>query len=223
MTSGYVVAVAGSTGLVGSHLMTQLLVHPRVSEVHTLTRRPLPTQHARHVNHTTDFADMKTAFPSHVDVAFCALGTTMRKAGSKEAFRKIDHDLILSFARGAREAGATRFGLVSSVGASADARSFYLRTKGEVANAIRGLGFETLVLAEPSFLLGERSENRLGERAGIAVVRAVSSVLVLGLKKYRGVPAHNVAHALLEATFVSSGERVLRYDELTTARAGIQQ
>ncbi|MDX6770432.1 MAG: NAD-dependent dehydratase [Elusimicrobiota bacterium] len=181
-------ALAGATGLVGGFLLERLLADPATALVCAPTRRPLPSR-AKLDNPRLDGA---WALPP-IDEAYCALGTTRRAAGSAAAFRAVDLDLVAAFAAAARAAGARRFGLVSSVGADAASRFLYPRTKGEAERAVSS-GFESVVLARPSFLLGPRGESRPGERLAIALAKALEPVLP---RRWRGVPADAVAAALL--------------------------
>ncbi len=187
--------VAGASGLVGSHLLDALLEDPRYREVHSLGRRPLPKQHPKLVQHTVDFARLGDEALPPVDEAFCCLGTTIKKAGSQEAFRAVDHDAVLAFAQAAKKAGARSFLVVTALGADPRSRVFYNRVKGEVQEALKAIGFESLVLLQPSLLLGERTEHRPGEHAAIVASRVLAPLLrPFGS---RPIEAHTVARAML--------------------------
>ncbi len=141
--------------------------------------------------------------PFGVDTAFCALGTTIRRAGSQAAFRRVDHDYPIAFAKRAKRLGVSTFLLVSAVGARADSRVFYNRVKGEVEDAIRAIGFERVIIARPSVLVGDRAEVRPAELIGIWLGRLLPI-------RYRGVPATRVAAALLDRGGVGEpGVRIL--------------
>lgn len=185
-------ALAGATGLVGGALLGRLLEDPELSLVVASTRRPLPAHPKLH----NPPLEGDWELPS-VDEAYCALGTTRRDAGSAAAFRAVDLELVATFARAARAAGARRFGLVSALGADASSLFLYPRTKGEAESACAALGFERLVIARPSLLLGERRESRPAERAAIAVSRALAPILPA---RWRAVSAERVAAALLAAS-----------------------
>lgn len=201
-------AIAGATGLVGSRLLPLLL--KEYDRVAALTRRPLAVS-APHLVEVPFGAPLE----GPVAAAFCCLGTTIRKAGSQEAFREVDFDAVVKFARAAREAGATRFALVSSVGADAKSSNFYLRVKGEGEDAICALGFQSVCIARPSFLLGERAENRTGERIGISVAKAVSFVFSGPLSKYHAVDADLVAQAMVRCVRTGKpGVHILHYRDL---------
>ena len=197
-------AIAGASGLVGSHLLTLLL--REFDQVAAMTRRPLGVS-APNLREIA-FGD---PLPS-IDAAFCCLGTTIKKAGSQEAFRKIDFDAVVAFAKASRAAGARSFAIVSSVGASPASSNFYLRVKGETEAAVAALGFERLAILRPSLLVGNRAESRPGEKIGIAFASAAGFLLVGPLRKYRAVSAERVAAAMLKSGW--AGGRILEYDEI---------
>jgi uncharacterized protein YbjT (DUF2867 family) len=179
----------------------------------SLGRRPLPRQHPKLTQRTVDFARLESeALPSAED-AFCCLGTTIKKAGSQEAFRAVDHDAVLAFAKAARKAGARRFLLVSALGANPSSRVFYNRVKGETEEDLKAVGFESLIILRPSLLLGDRAESRPGEHAAIVV----SKVLGPLLRPFSGRPieARTVARAMLAlARDAANGTRVALSGEL---------
>lgn len=187
------VLLAGGTGLVGGLLTERLLARSQVSLV-SLVRSP-----RRPVERPTDFeglvADPAAAVAGKtVDVGVSCLGTTIRAAGSRAAFRRVDHDYVLAVARAARAGGARRFVLVSSVGAGG--RGFYLSVKGEVEAAVAALGFERVDLVRPGLLLGERRERRPGERLAQAAAPLLSPLLRGPLARYGAIPAATVAAAI---------------------------
>ncbi len=204
--------LAGATGLVGQAALQCALASPRVAQVVAPTRRPLPV-HPKLLNPVVDF----DVLPSdaewwRVDAVACALGTTIRDAGSQDAFRRVDHDYPLAIARHAHAYGAQAFALVSAMGADADSRIFYSRTKGEVENALAGIGFASLTLLRPGLLGGEREQRRGGERWAQRVLGALDPLLP---QRYRIVPAKCVAAALLQAALdAPSGRHVIPSDRL---------
>jgi uncharacterized protein YbjT (DUF2867 family) len=170
--------LAGATGLVGRALLSLLLASKHYGRVHVLLRRPAPDiKGSPKLNvHLVDFAMLPAALPTADDV-FIALGTTIKLAGSEAAFRQVDFAFVVNTARGARAAGATRLAVVSALGADAKSRVFYNRVKGEMEAAIAQLGYETVVVAQPSLLLGDRAalgqpgaqqRNMGGKTAGAA-------------------------------------------------------
>jgi uncharacterized protein YbjT (DUF2867 family) len=199
----------GSTGLIGKRAREHLAAGGRYTEVVCLVRKATGAPGEKVV----DFATLDRVDP--VDDVFCAIGTTMKKAGSREAFRAVDHDLPLKVAKLAVAAGAQRMVLVSSVGASAKAGSFYLRTKGELEDALAALGLRALHVLRPSLLLGDRAESRPGESVGIAVARATGFLLMGGLRKYRAIDADVVARAMVAAAAgADDGVKVYEHDAI---------
>jgi uncharacterized protein YbjT (DUF2867 family) len=169
--------IAGASGLVGAQLLAQLLADPSVSRLVSLGRRALEATSPKLVQRNVDFASLDVTGLSSPDVAFCTLGTTIGKAGSKEAFRAVDHDAVLAFAKAALAAGAQRFVVVTALGANAQSSVFYNRVKGETETDLRALGFESLAIAQPSLLLGDRAESRPAERALIVASRFLGGLL----------------------------------------------
>jgi uncharacterized protein YbjT (DUF2867 family) len=205
--------VAGASGLVGGLLLDALLESPLYREVCSLGRRPLPKQHPKLTQRTVDFARLEGEALPPADDAFCCLGTTIKKAGSQEAFRAVDHDAVLAFAKAARKAGARRFLLVSALGANPRSRVFYNRVKGETEEDLKGLGFESLIILRPSLLLGERAESRPGERVAVVVTQVLGPLL----RPFSGRPieARTVARAMLAlARDAAGGVRVAQSGEL---------
>jgi len=191
--------IAGATGLVGGELLELLLADPAVARVRSLVRRPSGRQHAKLYEHVVDFGNLlaTTALEPPVDEAYCCLGTTMRAAGSRGAFRRVDHDYVTAFARLALGLGAASLTVISSLGADPESRSFYLRTKGEVERELIALGLPSLGIVRPSLLLGQRRELRIGERAGELGLRLASPLLKGSLARYRPVHARTVARAMV--------------------------
>ena len=187
--------VAGATGLVGQELVRQLAADRTWREVRALVRRALPTESAGPpvVSVEVDYTRLEPPPAwSAADHVFCALGTTMRQAGSPAAFRQVDFEYPLALARAAQSRGARHFLLVSAVGAAPTSRIFYNRVKGELEAAVTALGFRSVTIARPSLLLGPRREPRLGEQVG----RILG---VLAPPAWRPVPAGRVARALVGA------------------------
>jgi uncharacterized protein YbjT (DUF2867 family) len=206
--------IAGASGLVGSHLLELLLDDARVAKVVSLGRRESPIHHAKLAKFTVDFADLPHDLPSPT-AAFCCLGTTIQAAGSREAFRRVDHDYPIAFAQAARQAGASTFLLISAIGSSSDSRMFYSRVKGEVEHSICALPFEAVHIARPSLLLGKRREFRLGERLSTPLFYALWPVFLGRLKKYRAIHARRVAKALAGLAFSDArGVHLHESDEL---------
>lgn len=213
--------IAGASGLVGGELLELLLADAIVGRVHSLVRRSTGRTNEALAEQVVDFGNLSAAaLALKVDEAYCCLGTTMRTAGSREAFRRVDLDAVVAFGRLAAAAGARSLAVVSSVGAGASARSFYLRTKGEMERDLAALGLPSLVILRPSLLLGERRETRWGERAGELGLRLASPLLKGSLARYRPVHARAVARAMIAASRHSVSElRVVESDEIPTLAA----
>jgi len=205
--------VAGASGLVGGFLLDGLLEAPQYRQVISLGRRALPREHPKLVQRTADFARLEEESLPSAEDAFCCLGTTLKKAGSQEAFRAVDHDAVLAFARAAKRAGVRRFLVVTALGADARSSVFYNRVKGEAEQALQALGFESLVILRPSLLLGDRAESRPGERAAIVASRVLGPLL----RPFGGRPieARTVARAMTAlAQAAPQGVRVALSGEL---------
>lgn len=212
--------LAGATGLVGSLALRRLLEAPHFDQVVVLARRPLTLSHPRLQARVVDFQKLDEVEPVPADAALCALGTTIKTAGSQAAFRAVDYDAVVSFARWARGGGARTFALVSSVGAASDAGNFYLRVKGEAEDAIAALGYPRFVALRPSVLLGDRNERRLGEAVARALAPAINPLLVGALRLYRAVEADHVAAALVAAALdPRPGWHVWEYEQIVGASA----
>jgi uncharacterized protein YbjT (DUF2867 family) len=207
------VMIAGASGLVGRELLAGLLADDSVAAVHSLGRRELDLSHPKLTQHRTDFKALPAL--SGVDEAFIALGTTIKVAGSQEAFRAVDYDAVIAAAKAAKAARAKRLGVVSAMGADAKSTIFYSRVKGETEQALAALGFDTLVIARPSMLAGDRAslgqQVRGGEELAVKVSRWFGSLIPAN---YRSIPAASVAHALLHAVPASKGYRVMLSGEL---------
>lgn len=205
--------VAGASGLVGRYLLDLLLGCPEYDRVVAVGRRPLDVAHPKLVEVTASFAALdRLPEPLRGDDAFCALGTTRRKAGSREAFRAVDHGAVLAFAWAAQRGGARRFFTVSALGADPESRFFYNRVKGETEQALEVLGFRTLGVFRPGLLRGPRAEYRLGERLGAVVLSLAAPVLVGRWRRYRAVHAATVARAMVRASFGTGARGVLTFE-----------
>ena len=193
--------VAGGSGLVGMHLLELLTVQPAFGRVLAVTRRPLSFDHPRLANRIVRFETLEQSLAgTRAHIAFCCLGTTLRAAGSREAFRQVDCDYVLAFARAARAAGAARFVFNSSVGADSGSRNFYLRVKGETEAALAAIGFPALDILQPGLLLGWRNELRPLELAASVVLPIINPLLLGPVERYRAIPARVVAAAMVGAT-----------------------
>lgn len=201
MATPKIALLAGASGLVGSLLLDELLATSEYSRVYALSRRPLHREHPRLANRVVRFEQLAAELKGlAADDAFCCLGTTIAKAGSKTEFRRVDVDLVLGFARVAHAAKVARFVVVTSVGADAAAKNFYLRTKGELEVALPAIGFQSLDIIQPGPLIGWRREMRPKDLA-LSVFMPIGNLALIGKREvYRGIAAKTVARAMLGAT-----------------------
>lgn len=201
------VVIAGASGLVGSYILQYLLQDTSVSEVHALCRRDFNIQHPKLTIHVVDFSSIPPLPP--VDEIYLALGTTIRQAGGRLAFRAVDFAANWAVAQAGFSAGARRLGLVSAMSASSHSLLFYNRVKGELEDAVTTSPFESLVIARPSFLLGSRAKlnqpTRYGEKIGIWLTQFLSPLLP---KHYRAVEAYKVALSLVSTVPSFTGKKV---------------
>jgi uncharacterized protein YbjT (DUF2867 family) len=198
--------LAGATGLVGNLTLDALLDSSDIGRVFAVTRRPLGREHPRLANRIVQFEQIESQLKGLTcHVALCCLGTTIRQAGSEQAFRQVDVDAVLAFARTAKAARAQRFVVMSSAGADPKSKNFYLRTKGEMEEAVMGVGFPSLDILQPGVLLGWRGEIRPLEIAAVAVMPLVNPFLTGKRQPFRGIPARTVAAAMVGVT--RSGRR----------------
>ena len=190
--------IIGSTGLIGSQLLELLLESQDYSTVVTFVKRDSGIQHPKLKQHIIDFDKPETYKELVIgDDFFCTIGTTIKKAGSKEAFRKVDFEYPRQFATFALENKVKQFLIISSLGANATSSNFYLKTKGEIEDFLKTCNFESITVLQPSLLLGNRKEFRLGEKAGAFFMKTFSFLFIGKLKKYRPIESKTVAKALL--------------------------
>lgn len=186
--------VAGATGLVGRQVVELLLGDSRYRQVMVIARRPLDFQHSRLITLLVKDFDGLAQHEWHAHDVFCCLGTTMRQAGSKEAFRQVDFDYVVTLARESHRRGTANFLLVSALGANARSSVFYNRVKGEVEAEVSRVGFSRVVIVRPSLLLGNRKESRMGEDIGKVVARYLGWLIPV---RYRAIESNKVARALV--------------------------
>jgi uncharacterized protein YbjT (DUF2867 family) len=202
------ILLGGATGLTGEHLLDRLLNEPTVSRVLAPTRRPL-ADHPHLENPVGELPALLPTLSGPVDIAFCCLGSTIKQAGSKEAFRAIDFDLVVAFAKRARELGARHLVVMSAVNADPKSSIFYSQVKGEMEKALMDQGWPQLTIARPSLLIGDRSEQRLAEQLAAPFAKLIPG-------KYRGIEACSVARALWRlALEEQDGLRIVEAEELS--------
>lgn len=206
----------GASGLVGGILLDMLLNNKMYNIVKVFVRKPLSKEHPRLVQYVIDFDQPKTY--KHLvegDVLFCCLGTTIRKAGSKDIFRKVDYEYPVLFAQIAKENNIKQYLIISSIGADKYSSVFYTRTKGECEDMLKTIGMDSLKIFRPSLLSGKRTEFRFGEQLSGFVMKALSFLMVGKWKRYRPIDASQVAKGMLiaaaefsEGTVVYESDRI---------------
>lgn len=205
--------VIGATGLVGNLLTHQLVDSPIYDKVKVLVRKSLPWQHPRLQEVQFDF-DHPNGLVTQADDIFCCLGTTIKKAGSQEAFKKVDYQYPLDIARLGLANGARQFAIVTAMGADSKSMFFYNRVKGDVERDLVALNYPTLLIFRPSLLMGSRrqEDSRLGERVAERVMSFLNPVIP---GKYKGIQASKVAKAMLTTTQQGlMGKHIFESDEL---------
>lgn len=192
-----IVCIAGASGLTGSFLLNMLLNDPQVTSVYVLVRKPIHRTNTKlhEVVFTDNFSSIE--LPEKPNAFFCCLGTTIKKAGSREAFKQVDVVLPLQLVSLAEKLEAQSFVLQSSVGADASSGNFYLHCKGEAEEALQKSSIKSRCTVRPSILAGPRKEFRLGEKIGLFFMQMLRPVLIGKLKRYRAVHVRQVAEAMI--------------------------
>ncbi|ARK29575.1 NAD-dependent epimerase/dehydratase family protein [Halalkalibacter krulwichiae] len=189
----------GATGLIGSHLLQILLAEPTYKKIIVFTRKSIQTTHPKLEEHVLDFDRLEDHFRTiniPIDDVFSCLGTTIKKARTKETMRKIDVDYPLKVAKWTKQLGANHFLLVSALNANAQSKIFYSKIKGELEEKVTRIGFQTVSIFRPSLLLGSRTEFRLGEKAGAMMYSLLPFLFIGSLKKYKAIAGETVALAM---------------------------
>jgi uncharacterized protein YbjT (DUF2867 family) len=212
--------VLGATGLIGQHLVQELLQNEFFTKVRLLVRRPLTLNHPKIDIQVVNFNDEKdiAARIDIGDVIFCCIGTTRKKVkGNKTEYRKVDYDIPIIVARLGVQHGFSQFLMVSAIGANPVAANFYLQLKGCIEEDITALPFESIHIFRPSLLLGKREEFRLGERIGGVVIKAISFLMIGAWRKYKPMQATDVAKSMVAAANREiAGVHMYEYDEMKT-------
>jgi uncharacterized protein YbjT (DUF2867 family) len=205
--------VAGASGLVGSALVSQLLLSSQYSQVVILVRSRINLEHPKLIQLVVDFDQIENlTLNFKVDDAFCTLGTTISKAGSKAAFFKVDHDYVCSFAKKVLELGATGFYVVSSMGANPSSSIFYNKVKGITEEDLKKVGIHRLAILRPSLLLGPRTEKRTGEKFASWIMKALDFMIP---SKYKAIHVNKVAGKMIEVALQEEqGIFILESDKL---------
>jgi uncharacterized protein YbjT (DUF2867 family) len=203
--------VIGATGLIGSHLTGQLLDNNHYRSIKVFTRRPVNLDDSKLESHIVDFENIESWQQLITgDELFSALGTTLKKAGGKEAQYKVDFTYQYNVAKAAAGNGVRKYLLVSSAGANAASNNFYLRMKGELDQKVSALPFQQVIIFKPSILAGKRGESRVLEEIGVSILNPVIRLLPF-FKKYRPIEGEIVAAAMIKAAGIESEEIVVEY------------
>lgn len=194
------VSLIGGTGLVGHELLLILSHLPMISNMKVVTRKPLGRMPARIENIILDF-DKMSAYKEHLkaEIFICCLGSTIKKAGSQEAFEKVDYDYVMQWAKIAEECNAKKFIVISAMGADADSKIFYNRVKGRMEQDLKKLNIPQIEIFRPSLILGERNEKRTGEDIAQKMAPVMNALLWGPLRKYRAIRHSAIAKAMAVA------------------------
>lgn len=195
------VLITGATGLIGGHLLSMLIDEPQVGHIVAATRRPIPPMNKVINPHDPQLSDALTQLTEPVDIVFCCLGTTMREAGSKEAFVLADYTLVVDTAITGQRLGAKHMLVVSAIGANSKSPFFYNRVKGEMEEALIAQDWPRLTIARPSMLLGHRESQRFNESLFAPLFKIMPG-------KWKSIEARDVAKAMLHEALLPSSEGV---------------
>jgi uncharacterized protein YbjT (DUF2867 family) len=208
--------VLGASGLTGSELVNQLLEDDYFDEIILFLRKKLPLSHPKLIQHCIDFNTLENYKDLiKADVVFCCLGTTIKNAGSQDAFKKVDFYYPTEFAKIAKQQGMKSFYLQSSLGADSKSDNFYLKTKGQTEEVIQQLDFESFASLRPSILLGQRSEFRFGEMIGKIGMQLFSFIFIGKLKHYKAIHVKKVAQAMItQAKLKMPGNLIIENEEI---------
>lgn len=207
--------IFGASGLTGSILLHKLLASDDFTKVFSFGRRKLDVEHPKLEQHLADY-DSIDEFSGQVkaDVLFCCLGTTIKKAGSKEMFRKIDLHYPEKLVRFSEQNNIKQFIVISSIGANAMSANFYLQTKGMMEQALLDSSITNKTILRPSLIMGNRNEFRMGENIAVMLMKAMGWLLIGSLKKYRGIPANIIAEAMLLLSLQDSPPLLMESSEI---------
>jgi uncharacterized protein YbjT (DUF2867 family) len=209
--------IFGSTGLTGTYLIEVLLEDKRYNKILVFNRTKQNLFHPKIEQIVAPYDQLQNLKDQlKADEYYCCLGTTMNKAKTRQAFEYVDYHLPLEIGKLARENGIKTFSLVSSIGASAKSKNFYLRTKGKTEDALSGLGLDSLLIFRPSMLLGKRKETRLMETIAKPFTIALGIILWGPLKKYRAIHGKTIAKGMVYASNQMAGNQLIESDRIKT-------
>ncbi len=214
--SGKTALLVGATGVVGRRLLQKLLFNSSFDKIITIVRKPSNVKYEKLNEHIIDFDKIEEyADIINANTVFSCLGTTMKTAGSKEAFYTVDYTYTIKIAEIASQNGCEQFFVVSALGADAESSIFYNKVKGEMEDALKKIPFKCIGIFRPSILISNRKEIRIGERIGIIIVKALSFLMIGPLRKYKGVRASVVASAMIKlAKQNRTGIHIIESDEI---------
>lgn len=188
-----IIALAGTSGLTGSHTLKLLLETPEVTKVISIGRKKIEIKHPK-----LEEVLLGSPISFRADAFLCCLGTTIKKAGSREAFEKVDVHLPLDLARALKAQGCDTAAVISSIGADSHSSVFYNRAKGKMEDGMREIGLKSLSILRPSIIAGERKESRLAEKISLKVMNAAAPLMTGSIRKYRPIEAETIARALVK-------------------------
>ncbi len=201
--------IFGATGLIGGHLLNLLLSSEQYNSVVSLGRKTLNISHPKLIQKQIDFESLQTYFTDiDVDVVFCCLGTTIKRAGSQDNFKKIDYDYPVLISQIAADLKVPRMVVVSSIGAEPESTNFYLKTKGLMEKHVTASGLKFITFMRPSLLLGDREEFRSGEKIAAIMMKLFGWLMVGPMRPYKAVKALDVAKAMLQASLEKAPPKV---------------
>lgn len=208
--------IIGATGLTGQALLNQLLPDDYFNHVVVFVRKEMNITHSKLTQHCIDFNALDSCKDLiQGDVVFCCMGTTIKVAGSQDAFKKVDYTYPTEFAKLAKQNNVNVFCLQSSLGADAKSTNFYLKVKGETEQALEQLHFNSFATFRPSMLLGDRTEFRLGEKIGKVVMQALSFIFIGKLKRYKAIHVNQVASAMVKHVKSNkTGNQIIENEEM---------
>jgi len=195
------IAIAGATGLTGNICLQQLLIHPQIEQVISIGRKYTGLQHNKLVE--VLLVENQLTVPIYTDAFICCLGTTIKKAGSPEAFKAVDLELPLYLAKQLQQNGCKVVSIISSMGANSSSSILYTRTKGQLEEGLKKMGFQSLSILRPSIIDGERKEKRFGEKAALWMMNLISPLLIGSWTNYKPIKASEIAQALVNLTIKS--------------------
>lgn len=198
------IAIVGATGLIGNEVLSKAIEDKRINEILLFQRKPSKQQSPKITEFIVSLDELeKVEVQKKVDVFICALGTTIKKVKTKEAFRKVDFDFVLNAAKLAKKNNCKHFIVVSAIGSNKNSKVFYSKVKGEMEESLKALAFDSLDILQPSFLQGNREEFRFGERLALVFVSVLNPFMIGPLRPYAGIKAETMAQAILFLAFKS--------------------